>query len=52
MTEKEYGTFFDLLQKIIDGHRTWKMKKEELLSFANEADESNLEELSSWFPEE
>jgi len=51
MTSKDYEMFFDLLQKIIDDPtcHTFQEKKQKLLDAANEDDEGNLEELSSWF---
>ncbi len=51
MTEKEYITFFNLLQRIVDDEscRTWEDKKAKLLEYANEADEGNLEEIAGWF---
>ncbi len=49
ISEKEARAFFATLAKIIGADGTWENKKQALLEFADEADETNLEELAAWF---
>lgn len=51
LSEKNYMKFFELLDEIIIEGAPYAVKKAELLKFADERDQGNLEELAAWFAE-
>lgn len=50
MTEKDWETFFDLVDRIVFGSGSWKEKASEVREQASQYEcENNFEEFVEWF---